>query len=322
MERALVTGAAGFLGSRLCERLLDRGQPVVGLDALTDYYDPVLKRRNLERSLGNDAFTFVEEDLNRVDLVPLLDGTGVVYHLAAQAGVRSSWGWAFTPYLERNVAATQRLLEAVRSLGRRPRVVNASSSSVYGETDALPMREGDLPRPHSPYGVTKLAAEHLCVLYRRNYGVPCVSLRYFTVFGPRQRPDMAFHRFTAALLAGEELRVFGDGKQTRDFTYVDDAVEANLLAAGYEGREEVFNIGGGTRATLLEAIAALGAIIGREPPVRHEGRVHGDVVHTWADTSLARAELGFEPRVSLREGLEAQVAWHRELRDFETKGKA
>ncbi len=313
MGNALVTGAAGFLGSHLCERLLEDGVEVLGIDALTDYYDERIKLSNLSRCLEFESFRFLRKDLNSIELGGLLETVETVFHLAAQPGVRASWGREFRVYLDANVAATQKLLEAARGLADPPRIVYSSSSSVYGETTSLPMREDHLPRPHSPYGVTKLAAEHLCRLYHRNHGLPCVSLRYFTVYGPRQRPDMAFHRFFAAILAGEPIEVYGDGTQTRDFTYVDDAVRANLQARDYTGSEEVFNIGGGSRVSLNEAIETVYHILSRPPDVRHADPVRGDVSHTWADTARARSELGFEPRVALREGLEKQLAWHERL---------
>src|SRR5262245_64919423 len=222
---ALVTGVAGFIGSHLAERLLRDGVRVTGVDCFTDYYDPAIKRRNLERARSHPEFALVELDLGEADLAALPD-VQVVYHQAAQPGVRASWGADFAIYTHHNVLATQRLLERYRGSSLE-RFVYASSSSVYGDAERYPTDEGLLPRPLSPYGVTKLAGEHLALLYARNFGMPVVALRYFTVYGPRQRPDMAFHRFCRALLTGQAITVYGDGRQSRDFTFVADAVEAN-----------------------------------------------------------------------------------------------
>ncbi len=308
-ERALVTGVAGFIGSHLAEALLDRGDHVVGIDCLTDYYDPRLKEANLALLIGHPRFRFVRADLNAVDLARVAGDVNVVFHQAAQAGVRASWGREFTTYTRENVDATQRLLEFFRERPLR-RFVYASSSSVYGETAELPMREDAPTQPHSPYGVTKLAAEHLARLYHRNFGLPTVSLRYFTVYGPRQRPDMAFRRFIGALLGGDPIVVYGDGLQTRDFTFVADAVAANLAAAERGAPGGVYNIGGGARVTVRECLDLLLGLVGRGE-VRYEARQHGDVTHTYADTTRAREELGFAPRVGLAAGLAHQVEWQR-----------
>jgi UDP-glucose 4-epimerase len=289
-RKHIVTGAAGFIGSALAERLLDRGDRVLGIDSITDFYSPEIKRANLRPLLERPGFELLERDLLEVDWPSALRDAATVFHQAAQAGVRSSWGADFDIYLERNVRATQVLLEAVKT---RPgaRVVFASSSSVYGETDALPMREDQLPRPQSPYGVTKLAAEHLCGLYWRNFGVPTVALRYFTVYGPRQRPDMAFHRFIKAGLRGEAISIYGDGEQTRDFTFVGDAVEANLLAAE-RGRP-----------------GAVERVVGKPLRVERREAQKGDVRHTKADWARAREELGFKPAVGLEKGLTLEAEW-------------
>ncbi len=310
--RVLVTGAAGFIGSQLVERLLAEGREVVGLDCLTDYYDPARKRRNLRAALASRSFRFVEEDLVHTDLARLLDGCELVFHEAAQAGVRASWGAEFGIYLHCNLAATQQLLEAIKTSGRDIKLVYASSSSVYGAATDLPMRETSLPRPFSPYGVTKLAAEQLIDLYRLNFGLRAVALRYFTVYGPRQRPDMAFTKFITAGLAGRPLGIYGDGAQTRDFTYIADILEANLRAAAYEGPHYVFNAGGGSCVTLREALAILERALGRPLNLDFKSKQKGDVPDTLAATARIEAELGFTPRVPLAEGLAAQVAWLRE----------
>ena len=308
--RCLVTGVAGFIGSTLAERLVALGHDVLGIDCFTDYYPRGNKEANLVKLRSGPRFTFQELDLAVVDLAPLVKGADAIFHQAAQAGVRASWGKTFETYTSCNVLATQRLLEAAKAAGTVERFVYASSSSVYGDTTDLPMRETSRPRPFSPYGVTKLAAEHLAELYRENFGVPTVSLRYFTVYGPRQRPDMGFHRFIARLLRGEPLPVYGDGEQTRDFTFIDDIVEANLLSLN-EGAAGVYNIGGGSRVTLNDVLATLGELTGRQVTLDRQGKQPGDVRHTAADTSRARSELGYQPVVSLREGLARQVEWMR-----------
>jgi nucleoside-diphosphate-sugar epimerase len=306
--KALVTGGAGFIGSHLSERLLEQGATVRAIDAFTDFYPRPLKERNLENLRGRAGYDFVEGDLRDVDLSTVLDGITHVFHLAAQAGVRKSWGRDFLTYTTNNVDATQRLLEAVKD---RPleRFVYASSSSVYGDAVPIPMREDAMVQPVSPYGVTKLAAEHLCLLYTANFGVPTVSLRFFTVYGPRQRPDMGFHRFLRAALTGQPITLFGDGEQTRDFTYVDDIVAA-LVAAGQRGHSGgVYNIGGGSRVSINEVLAMVGRVTGRTVDIRREPAQKGDMRDTFADTSRAKAELGFAPSTHLEQGLRAEAEW-------------
>jgi nucleoside-diphosphate-sugar epimerase len=306
--KALVTGCAGFIGSTLSERLLSQGADVVGIDAFTDYYPRPVKEQNLSALRGAERFRFVEGRIQDADLAQLLADRTHVFHLAAQAGVRKSWGRDFTVYTVNNVEATQVLLEACVG-ARVERVVYASSSSVYGDNVALPMREDALPQPVSPYGVTKLAAEQLCYLYHVNHGVPTVSLRYFTVYGPRQRPDMGFHKFLKATLRGEPFALFGDGEQTRDFTFVEDAVSATVAAGtrGVPGR--VYNIGGGSRVSMNHVVEIIGRVAGRPPLVTVDSAQKGDMRHTYADTSLARADLGFAPTVPLEDGLAAEYRW-------------
>ncbi len=313
----VVTGCAGFIGSHLTEALLALGCDVVGVDRLTDYYDVAQKRANLAGPLASDRFTFLERDLNDLDCVDLLAGRRACFHLAAQAGVRASWGGEFTNYLDWNVLATQALLEACRHervRGDLVRLVYSSSSSVYGDQPRYPVTEDDLPMPRSPYGVTKLAAEHLCVLYGANHGVPTSSLRYFTVYGPRQRPDMAFRIFLEAALDGRPFTIYGDGAQSRDFTFVADAVRANLMATLAPDTAEVFNVGGGSRVTLRQALDTLVELLhaaapGCEAAVIYDEVAKGDVRHTAADVSRAEARLGWRPAVSLRDGLAQEVAW-------------
>jgi nucleoside-diphosphate-sugar epimerase len=306
--KALVTGAAGFIGSTLSETLLDRGASVTGLDCFTDYYPRPIKERNLSALRARPGFELVESSIQSADLGTLLDGVTHVFHLAAQAGVRKSWGRDFQIYTTNNVDATQVLLEACSG---RPieRFVYASSSSIYGDLVAIPMREDALPQPVSPYGVTKLAAEQLCYLYHVNEKLPAVAMRYFTVYGPRQRPDMGFHRFLMAASKGLPITLFGDGEQTRDFTFVADAVAATL-AAGLQGIPgHVYNIGGGSRVSVNHVLEIVGKVTGRRVTVRREPVQKGDMRDTYADTSRARRELGFAPTVSLEQGLDAEYRW-------------
>ncbi len=310
-KKVIVTGAAGFIGSHLCERLLDDGYEVTGIDSFTDYYDPSRKREQIAGAVGREGFTLLEEDINRCDLPSIFDGAECVFHLAAQAGVRRSWGKEFTHYIDSNILATQKILEALREIGGI-RLVYSSSSSVYGETKDLPMREDHRLRPVSPYGATKLSGEQLCELYHANFGLAYAALRYFTVYGPRQRPDMAFSLFITAALSGKSIDVYGDGKQTRDFTFVSDAVEANVLSARYNGDERIFNIGGGSRVSVLEVLELIRNGTGAKLYVVFTERAKGDVTDTWADTSRAAAELGFSPEVGLEKGLDLEIEWYRE----------
>jgi UDP-glucose 4-epimerase len=308
--RAVVTGAAGFIGSHLAESLLGDGAEVVGIDCFTDYYPRPAKEENLAPLRDHGAFTFVEGRLQDLDLRAQFEGADHVYHLAAQAGVRASWGRDFEHYTHHNVLASQQVLEAALAAGR-PKVVYASSSSVYGETPELPLREDGPCRPVSPYGVTKLAAEHLAVLYHRSFGLPTVSLRYFTVFGPRQRPDMAFHRFFKAARDGEAVHLFGDGRQTRDFTFVSDIVAATRAAAVSGRPGSVYNVGGGERVELNHVLRLIEEISARPLRIQREEAQKGDMRDTFANTTAAREELGFEPRVGLQDGLRREWEWLR-----------
>lgn len=314
--KALVTGAAGFIGSHLSERLIAAGATVTGIDCFTDYYPRARKESNLAGLRKAPGFTLVESSLADADLPRLLDGTTHVFHLAAQAGVRKSWGRDFRVYTVNNVEATQILLEACV---QHPieRLVYASSSSVYGDEVTLPMHEDARPQPVSPYGVTKLSAEQLCHLYYVNYRVPAVSLRYFTVYGPRQRPDMGFHRFFNAVMAGTPIAQFGDGKQTRDFTFVADAVTATAAAATRGTPGAVYNIGGGSRVELLDVFDLIRRVTGRAVTVDRIDAQHGDMRDTYADTTRARADLGFAPTVTLEQGLRAQFDWMKSAGLFE-----
>lgn len=311
--RAMVTGAAGFIGSHLAERLRRDGVEVVGIDGFVDNYDARRKRAHLAGLSADDGFRLVEGMIEQTDLEPLLDGVDAVYHLAALPGVRSSWGQSFEAYSSHNVYATQKVLEAAMRAGV-PRVVYASSSSVYGDAAELPMSEAARERPHSPYGVTKLAGEHLARLYHRNYGYPTVSLRFFTVYGPRQRPDMAIQRFLTASRDGSPIRIFGSGEQTRDFTFVSDTVEALVRAAERGEPGAVYNVGGGSTVSLNQLIATIEEVTGSRLDARREEAQRGDVGHTRADVARIRDALDFVPGVGLEEGLRRHWEW---LRDTE-----
>jgi nucleoside-diphosphate-sugar epimerase len=311
--KCLVTGAAGFVGSHLAERLLREGHDVVGIDCFVPYYPRWIKERNLSGLLSQPQFRFIEANLLAVDLPALLaQGIECIFHQAAQAGVRASWGKEFADYTSLNILGTQQLLEATKSYPLR-KFVYASSSSVYGDVTTLPMREDALPKPLSPYGVSKLSAEHLCYLYWKNHDVPTIALRYFTVYGPRQRPDMAFHRFLRLLLDDQPIPIYGDGHQTRDFTFIDDIVEANILASQTLLAGEVFNIGGGTTVTLHEAIRVCEEVSGKRAQLDIQPVEKGDVRQTLADVSRATQHLGYQPRVRLHEGLGAEWRWVQEL---------
>jgi UDP-glucose 4-epimerase len=303
--KALVTGCAGFIGSTLTERLLEDGFDVIGIDSFTDYYSRAYKESNLECSLENKRFTLIERDVLSMETFPDVD---YVFHQAAQAGVRKSWGRDFEIYTRDNILATQWLLEYYKDKQIK-KFVYASSSSVYGDVE-LPMKENSLLKPVSPYGVTKLAAENLCYLYYKNYGVPTVSLRYFTVYGPRQRPDMAIHLFVKAILNDEEITIYGDGTQTRDFTYIYDVVEANRLSAMSDIQGEVFNVGGGTRISVNELIKTIEKVTGKKAIVRYIEKQKGDVADTLAAADKIE-KIGWEPKVEIQEGIENFVKWYR-----------
>ena len=306
--KALVTGCAGFIGSQLTERLLKEGYGVIGIDCFTDYYSRAIREENIATALKYKNFELVEEDILSIDESPEVD---YVFHLAAQAGVRASWGKSFEIYTKNNVQATQKLLEFYKNSSIK-RFVYASSSSVYGDAE-LPMREDSLLKPVSPYGVTKLAGENLCYLYWKNYNVPTVSLRYFTVYGPRQRPDMATHKFVRAILKGDEITIFGDGIQTRDFTFVDDVVKANILAAESDSVGEIFNIGGGSRISVSNLINEIEKIVGKKAKIKYIEKQKGDVRDTLADVSKAEKGLGWKPKTEINRGLERIIKWMSRL---------
>lgn len=308
--RTVVTGVAGFIGSRLATALLHEGHEVLGIDRLSDYYDPDRKLANLAALQGSTGFAFRHLDLCELTPADLPRRIDAVFHLAAQPGVRGSWGDAFPLYVQDNVIATQRLLECLVAAPEPPRIVYSSSSSVYGAAESYPTRTSAVPRPLSPYGVTKLAAEALVGAYALGQGVPAVSLRYFSVYGPGQRPDMAIHRIIEAALTGRPFRVLGDGRQVRDFTFVDDVVRANVLAATspMSAKHEIFNVAGGGEISLLDLIAAVEQILGKPVPLERVAAMAGDPARTNGDILGTRDRLGWAPRVSLLDGIAAQAA--------------
>ena len=312
--RVVVTGAAGFIGSHLCERLLADGHEVVGIDSFTDSYERDRKEANLQVARDQAAFKLVEADLVTAGLSQPLSGASIVFHLAGQPGVRPSWGSQFDRYVQANIVATQRLLETLRESPVK-RLIFASSSSVYGNAEMFPTKETALPRPVSPYGMTKLAAEHLAFVYMRNFGISVTSLRYFTVYGPRQRPDMAFCRFMEALVDHQEIGIFGDGEQTREFTYISDAVDGTVKAASADVAGQIINLGGGSRVSVNRVLDTLEDISGLKARRKYLPVAPGDPRHTGASINLARERLGWEPRVSLRDGLTRQWQWFQESRE-------
>lgn len=315
----LVTGAAGFIGSHLAQSLLEDGCAVIGLDSFTDYYDPDLKEDNVKELREYSGFELVRGDLNELDLGQYLDQVDCVFHLAAQAGVRASWGDEFEHYLRDNIRATQTLLESIKTTNRPIPVSMASSSSVYGIPESLPMREDMKCDPFSPYGVTKLSSEQLGMLYYENFDIPVTALRLFTVYGPRQRPDMAFNRFLRWILGGEEITIYGDGEQTRDFTYVADVVEAFKCSVLEDGFGDVYNVGGGTIASVNEIIDIMSSVTSKAVKTTHEPMPSGDVPHTDADTTKIKDQLDWSPEVNLKQGIEEEWKWVRERENRLTK---
>jgi UDP-glucose 4-epimerase len=309
---AIVTGAAGFIGSHLVERLLANGATVIGVDAFTNDYSRIQKRQNLESVIHHPRFSLVETTILYADWASLLPTATHLFHLAGQTGVRSSWGRDFTAHVENNIVSTQHLLEACAKYNPRIRMVFASTSSAYGDTTIIPAAEYVIPQPISPYGVSKVAAEYLCHAYHVAYQLPISIVRYFTVYGPRQRPDMAFSLFFRAALQGRPVIQYGDGQQTRDFTYVDDAVSGTLLAAEHGQIDHVYNIGGGHNVTVKHVFGIIEKLLGA--PLQYDIREtqHGDALHTWADTRRAAIDCHYAPLTRLELGLEKQYNWIRQ----------
>jgi UDP-glucose 4-epimerase len=312
--KILVTGVAGFIGSHLAERLLEEGSQVIGVDSFLDYYSRKIKENNLKALVNNNRFTFIEGSIFELNLTEILKKVDAVFHQAAIPGVRTSWGKEFYKYIENNVLTTQVLLESCKDV-KIKRFIYASSSSVYGDADALPIKETTETKPVSPYGVSKLAGEHLAILYFKGYGIPTVSLRYFTVYGPRQRPDMGFHKFISSILLGKQIEIYGLGDQTRDFTFIDDVVEANLLAFSKGKEGEVYNVGGGSRIELIQAINVIEEISGKKANLKFTEPQKGDAKHTYADISKARRDFDYNPKIGINRGLERHYEWLRENLD-------
>ena len=314
MVNHIVTGVAGFIGSHLAEALLKQGAKVTGIDQFNDYYNSQLKQNNVVNLQQHRRFQLIKANIQDLDWQQLLQSTDVVYHQAAQAGVRASWGGDFHHYTERNINATQVILEGAKQVKSLKRIVYASSSSIYGDAVTMPTPETLCPQPVSPYGITKLAGERLCWLYQQNFGVPVTALRYFTVYGPRQRPDMAFHKFLKAAINSEAISIYGDGQQTRDYTYISDAIAANLAAGDVpEAIGEVFNIGGGSRVTLMELLNIMEQVIGHPIKKNYINKAAGDARHTSADVTKANKILNYLPQVSLKEGLTQEWKWIKSL---------
>jgi nucleoside-diphosphate-sugar epimerase len=314
--KAVVTGAAGFIGSHLSEKLLSEGYEVIGVDSFLDYYPRWIKEMNLSRLRESKSFQLIEENILEIDWPGVLAGVDLVFHLAAQAGVRASWSKNFIVYTRNNIEATQLLLEASK-LFKLKKFVFASTSSVYGDIEEIPMKEESILKPISPYGVTKVAAEDLCHLYWKNFDVPCVSLRYFTVYGPRQRPDMGFYKFLLAVLEDRTITIFEDGNQTRDFTFIDDIIQGTLAAADKGVPGATYNLGGGSRISVNEVLKSIAEITGVELKVRYAEKQKGDMRHTYASTERARREIGYVPQFPLKKGLKREFEW---LKDLQQKG--
>lgn len=308
----IVSGCAGFIGSHLCEYLINLGHKVSGIDSFSEFYPREYKEKNIEGLLKNPLFDFIEKDMLELELEEIFENTDAIFHLAAQPGVRTSWGKNFNYYIKDNIILTQRILEALKGL-KGKRLIFASSSSVYGDSKTLPFKENGPLSPISPYGVTKLACENLCLLYHKNFGIDLVILRYFTVYGQRQRPDMAFHRFFYSILEGKKIEIFGDGNQTRDFTYVDDIVRATFSAWQRGGAGEIYNVGGGESISLLNLLKIMERVTGEKVKVLFKEREKGDAPHTWADYSKAKKDLEYTPSVKLEEGLKKQWEWTKKI---------
>lgn len=310
MATHIVTGVAGFIGSHLAEALVQQGINVIGIDQFNDYYDPQLKYQNIANLKEFPNFKLIKADIEELDWSELLQSVEVVYHQAAQAGVRASWGQGFVNYTAKNINATQIILEGAKQVKTLKRIIYASSSSIYGNAATMPTPENLCPQPVSPYGITKLAGERLCWLYQQNFGVPTTALRYFTVYGPRHRPDMAFHKFFKAAIEDQAISIYGDGQQTRDYTYVGDIVAANIAAVQIpEAIGQVFNIGGGSRVTLMQLLDIMERVIGHPIRKNYVEKAKGDARHTSADITKAKTILGYTPQVSLAEGLTKEWEW-------------
>lgn len=313
MEKILITGAAGFIGSHFSEKLIKLNYEVLGIDCFYPLYDRKYKEKNLENLSSQRNFKFIEAKIQDLDLKEILKDIEYIFHLAAYPGVRGDWNVIFSQYIEENVIATYKILDAATKMKNLKKFIFASSSSVYGDTDVLPMKETNKICPFSPYGVSKATAEQLCYVFHKNFNVPIVSLRYFTVYGPRQRPDMAFHKFIKAILQDNEVIIYGDGNQTRDFTFIEDVISANFLVLKYGVPGEIYNIGGGTKISVNDVIKLLEEIIGKKAKVKYYPKEKGDVQKTLADITKAKYELNYSPTFKIKEGLKREYEWIKQL---------
>jgi nucleoside-diphosphate-sugar epimerase len=307
MKTAIVTGVAGFIGSHLAEKLLQDNIQVIGIDCFTDYYSKEIKKDNLKGFENNENFKFIEEDLMKIDLIPIIKECEFLFHEAGQPGVRASWGSQFDTYVKDNILVTQKILESAKKVKTLEKIVMASSSSIYGEQEGMMVENKTIPSPISPYGVTKLASENLGLTYASNHDLPVTSLRYFTVYGPRQRPDMAFSKFIKANLNEEDISIYGDGNQIRDFTYVSDIVEANMSCMNSEIHANVLNIGGGKTHSIMDVLNIIENITDKNNKLIFLTKQKGDVFRTEADIKMASKIIGYKPKISLKEGLMKQI---------------
>lgn len=311
MNSCIVTGCAGFIGSHLCDRLIRNGYKVFGVDSFTAYYPIEIKEENLRNIINNNNFKLIKLDLANQDLRKVLPKTDYIFHLAGEVGVRNSFGENFENYVKNNILATQKILEFAKDTVELKKLIFASSSSVYGEVSKVPISEDMNTSPVSPYGVTKLSSEKLCLLYHKNFRVPVIILRYFTVYGPRQRPDMAIYKFIKAILTGDEIIVYGDGNQTRDFTYVDDIVSANILASNCALNGEIFNIGAGTRINIKALIKMIEKKIGKEAKLKYTCSEKGEMRDTLSDITKAKKVFKYNPKFQIDVGLDREIEWFK-----------
>lgn len=309
MKTAIVTGVAGFIGSHLAEKLIENKINVIGIDCFTDYYSKEIKIKNISNLVKNKNFSLVEKDIIDFDLSNIIKKSQYLFHEAAQPGVRASWGRQFEVYVKNNIMTTQKILESAKKEKCLDKIILASSSSVYGNQEGAMNEDNTLTRPVSPYGATKLATENLGNIYAENFDLPIISLRYFTVYGPKQRPDMAFSKFFKSNINGNEIEIFGDGAQIRDFTYISDVIEANILAMNSLCKTGIFNIGGGSVHSINEILDMIEKITGKENIIKNKAKQKGDVFRTEANIVKAKKILNYNPKVAIEKGLEKQHQW-------------
>ena len=314
-KTAIVTGVGGFIGSNLAERLLKEEYKVIGIDCFTDYYSKKIKLKNLSNFIKNKEFNFIEEDLISVDFDSLFKKDTVLFHEAGQPGVRASWGQQFETYVKDNILVTQRILESAKKMNNLKKIVMASSSSIYGNQEGIMEENSTLPKTISPYGATKLAAENLGYLYYENFGLPVTSLRYFTVYGPKQRPDMAFFKFIMANLSEEKIELFGDGSQKRDFTFISDIVEANIKTLENDVEGEILNVGGGSVRSIKEVLDIISRETGKDNKIIFKNKEKGDVQKTEANVKNIEKKLNFKPKIMLEKGLPLQIEWLKTIKN-------